>query len=858
MWRQSTTAAGLAALAYAFSAPVLFQYCNIIYLVGAAWVPWGFLAIEVMLSRHRRAGLLGLAVVLALQVLGGDPEAAYLTVLCGAGYALVLAAWDRPEPATRRAYRRYAWCGAALFAWAGLTLGLAWAAPRTAPPRWLPPATVLRVLAWTVASLLVVWRWFRRQPDARLEPMLASLAGASALAVVLTAAQLLPALEYAATTLRAAGDQAGQDYGFSIEPYRLIEAAWPDAYGRFGPANQSWIQSLPPAAQRQFWSPSLYLGGLTLVLALGGFGFGSGSGSGPRAGPPWRAWLSLIAVVAVAASLGRFGGPLWVVRWLPGVKSVLGPHDPGIGVPRVDSFLDDGAGSVYGMLAASLPGFTLFRYPGKLFTFAAVAVSALAGLGWDRLAEGATRAPRRGSLAGLIATLAVLALVLAEFRPIVAWLHGHLPADVEFGKVEPSAALGATVGGLVHGALVFAAGLVLTMHAPRRPRRAGVLALAVMALDLGVANAPLVWTVPEADFATMPRAAALIAAAESAGSPGPFRFHRMEMAFPAETLRGPPAGKLRAVAAWERNTLAPVYGLPLGFDYTYVQGLLESDSYAAFFGSRVVVPRDSAGTAAGPPVYSFPRRGFDLWNTRYLMMDVSSNGWIGAEAGFERLYPPPEIAADPGQSTRWIAGQNWQLLRNLIALPRAWLVHDVRVRTPIAGRSDPGYYELMQDLVYQANSLWSIPGRPLLDPRTTAVVETDQPQGLTGYVPRMSVRPGESVVIASHEPQRVELMAELEHPGLVILADTHYPGWSLTIDGAPAPIYRTNRLMRGAAVKAGRHMLVYTYDPASFRIGGAITIAGLLTLAVLVPWVRPKTTEDQARRSTRPRRGSAP
>ena len=85
-WRQSTTAAGLAAMAYAFGAPVLFQYCNVIFLVGAAWVPWGFLTLEWLLHQKRRWGLLGLALVLTLQVLGGDPEAAYLTVLCGGGY----------------------------------------------------------------------------------------------------------------------------------------------------------------------------------------------------------------------------------------------------------------------------------------------------------------------------------------------------------------------------------------------------------------------------------------------------------------------------------------------------------------------------------------------------------------------------------------------------------------------------------------------------------------------------------------------------------------------------------------------------------------------------------------------------
>jgi hypothetical protein len=36
-WGRSPTAAALAALAYGFGAPVLFQYCNVIYLVGAAW-----------------------------------------------------------------------------------------------------------------------------------------------------------------------------------------------------------------------------------------------------------------------------------------------------------------------------------------------------------------------------------------------------------------------------------------------------------------------------------------------------------------------------------------------------------------------------------------------------------------------------------------------------------------------------------------------------------------------------------------------------------------------------------------------------------------------------------------------------
>ena len=61
----------------------------------------------------------------------------------------------------------------------------------------------------------------------------------------------------------------------------------------------------------------------------------------------------------------------------------------------------------------------------------------------------------------------------------------------------------------------------------------------------------------------------------------------------------------------------------------------------------------------------------------------------------------------------------------------------------------------------------------------------------------------------------------LDSPGLVILADVYYPGWELTIDGKPAPIYRVNGVMRGAAGPDRPHRLVYTYDPQSFRIGPA-------------------------------------
>src|SRR5262249_20664175 len=100
----------LGALSYAFGAPILLQYGNPCFLAGAAWIPWAFCAIDRLLRlraatlgvlgdpRPTRRGGAAVGAVLGLQVLGGDPGAAYLTVVCGASYALVLAihAHDRP------------------------------------------------------------------------------------------------------------------------------------------------------------------------------------------------------------------------------------------------------------------------------------------------------------------------------------------------------------------------------------------------------------------------------------------------------------------------------------------------------------------------------------------------------------------------------------------------------------------------------------------------------------------------------------------------------------------------------------------------------------------------------------------
>jgi uncharacterized membrane protein YfhO len=62
----------------------------------------------------------------------------------------------------------------------------------------------------------------------------------------------------------------------------------------------------------------------------------------------------------------------------------------------------------------------------------------------------------------------------------------------------------------------------------------------------------------------------------------------------------------------------------------------------------------------------------------------------------------------------------------------------------------------------------------------------------------------------------------------------YYPGWAATVDGAAAPIYRTNYAFRGVSVPAGEHTVDFRYRPASVRYGAyaSMTSIGIVVLLV--------------------------
>jgi len=84
--------------------------------------------------------------------------------------------------------------------------------------------------------------------------------------------------------------------------------------------------------------------------------------------------------------------------------------------------------------------------------------------------------------------------------------------------------------------------------------------------------------------------------------------------------------------------------------------------------------------------------------------------------------------------------------------------------------------------------------------------------------------------IVSQTPTNIRIEADMKTPGVVVLADTWFPGWIATVEGKPAPILRANYAVRGVEVPVGKSVIEFRYQPMSFRIGIGFMAAALLVM----------------------------
>ena len=780
-WGGSVPAAAVAAMSYAFSGNVLFQYCNVVFLVGAAWLPLAVLAADRMLAERSPRQAVVLGIVLALITLGGNAEMAYHAGLIAAMYGLWLWWYERRQTI---ALHKVPACGSRSQLW---------------------------------------------QRIAYSRPMLLGLAAATGF--VLAAVQILPSVEFTQLSGRTAStvarsihevpkhlssdDQANRPgtawhdgltcrriergthhehvYHFSVGPWRLAEYVWPNSSGRQFPIHRRWLEVVP--GEGRVWVPSLYMGLLPLVLAVSVIRF--------RRTDARRCWLSWLVVLSLAAGLGWYG-----LGWfIQEARAAACGGDPGpwlVGEPF---------GGLYWLMTVVLPGYVYFRYPAKLLVITALALSMLSARGWDRAFLKPNAGLRRGllwlgsiSLFGFMAAMAILPFWNQ-------WMAGVRP-DALFGPLDTAGSARDLMAGFLQTGILCAVFWWLFGHARRGARWTAAVALAIVAVDLALANGWMVACAPAEQWKQPSKLAAVLKREDAGGDARHYRVYRRPLWIPSSFGLAASRTRFADAMQWERDTLWPKYNLPSAISIAEVDGTMKPYDYQVYLwvGRRLQQARQGRdGAAAFLPA-----------NVKYVI-----------SRGNDRMPGMRQIDLSRGETEEI---EDVSLWHNTNHLPRAWIVHQVDVLAPLDSNNPRELWRRTKQVLYRD-------GRPR-DLRESAVVEAEPgsiPKSMIDKYARLSgqlSREKETCRVARYDPAYVEIEVELKRPGLAVLCDQFYPGWHLEVETAGEakrrmPILRANRVMRGAWLPAGRHRLTYRYSPASFIRGATISAVGWLLLATL-------------------------
>lgn len=111
---------------------------------------------------------------------------------------------------------------------------------------------------------------------------------------------------------------------------------------------------------------------------------------------------------------------------------------------------------------------------------------------------------------------------------------------------------------------------------------------------------------------------------------------------------------------------------------------------------------------------------------------------------------------------------------------------------------------------------------PAFDPLTTAVVAT--PPDCT---PAQPTTPPQTTLLAQ-ENGFWRIATQSDTATLLIVSETAYPGWQVTVDGAPAESLTAFTALRAVCVPAGAHEVVWQFRPTIHWLGLLFTLPALL------------------------------
>jgi len=182
---------------------------------------------------------------------------------------------------------------------------------------------------------------------------------------------------------------------------------------------------------------------------------------------------------------------------------------------------------------------------------------------------------------------------------------------------------------------------------------------------------------------------------------------------------------------------------------------------------------------------------------------LHKNDFLGSDTQTDNATYDPEIYKLVWQEAPW------QIYENKQVLPRAFLAFN---------------YEILD----KENTLKRIFDKNF-NPRDAVILEEKLPINL-------GKDENAKVTIEKYEQNKIALSTNSKANALLFLSDNFYPGWTVTIDGKNAKVYKADYTFRAVPVEKGEHEVVFLYNPKSFSFGlilSSLSFLGLILTLII-------------------------
>jgi hypothetical protein len=806
--RQSTLAALLSAALFGLGGYLTAQVEHVNQLQGLAWLPWLLFTTHTLVRRNttqapdqgnRLIASLSPAIlcafIVALQILAGHTQSAFISLASALGYALTLSFLHR---------------------------------------RLLPGTTAVRALVAPPLLLLL----------------------AAGLAVLVAAAQLFPTLELSGQSLRGGGLPLREALSFSLDPRLLGRALLPGFSRTLFSEFTAYVGIVGLALAVAGLRRTPVRMALAVLAAVGIF-FALG-GYNPlyallASMPPFNLfrvparWLILIAFglsQLAGSGLDDLGAasnrrkvamllaPLLLIAAVPLANSLIVAGETGpLGPPAMSDLLGWLFATVLMGVLIWLPGLR----PWRASALAALAIVELAAAGWV-LPYNHPTAPDvvtsvRPAMTQLLAAQSLPPPVASGDSSLVASssLVTTVASLVAAPTADPRFSLQAPARFLSMSALRFDPGDLAELRAaldPQLPQDAVYdYIVATKHQEVQSPNLPLAWDLPAVD-----------------GYDGGILPLRYYAAF-TQLFTGAVSsdGRLREnlAAAPDPRLLSLVNARYLISDKVgdaWVDGIFYDLQFT------LTLAAGESAQIARVPRFQATALGFvaDAYSGRVkFSYDDGTQAEFRITGNRVRLDTPATPVAITLNGPMVLHGLSLVDERSgafqSLTLGPYRLAHsgDVKVYENLAVL--PRAFVASQAIVLSDVDAQTALARPEFDPATTITLA--EPAAPAGSGTLAASRPA---TITTYSPEFVSLTAD--GPGHLLLTDAYYPGWTATLDGAPISILRADIMFRAVALPPGPHVIEFRYDPLSVRIGLWISGATLLALSLFLLMQRRQTT----------------